>query len=303
MEMAVGYYKRKQFSYKRIIIMKAVYLLCLCLLAVSCSTQQKETTTNNQQQIIQKDTIMAAEKFNIEEFNKHQKENAWRFTDDYGKEHYLRYIGGGYTEEISTKNNPLVLRCNYYSNGNLKRKGYYFHGNSFNKGIWIDYDEKGNIVKQTDYDEPYKNAPWEKIKAYMESKDIDLMDRLTSVSRHMEKKRPMWSISWSTKKINAYGGEVLMNEEIDGNTGEILLIYENCYFLDPPGGTPPCEKIIYDARKPEKPQSNEKKTLGTPYKSVSEIPADVHQIYKGIAYNKEEWKAFLKTLPWWQRWF
>jgi len=275
---------------------KAIYL-CL-LLASLCRGQETGTTNNQQQQTIQKDTIMATAKFNIEEFNKHQKENVWRFTDEYGYKHYLRYIGGGYMEEISEKNNPMTLKYGYYLDGALKYKGLRFKGSEFPKGVWTYYDEKGNIKKQVDYDKPYVNCPWEKLKAYMESKEIDLMDWQTGVSRSTDSPY-IWYIKWNTKRHDENNLEVIRHEEIDGNTGEVLLIYEHCYTIDPSEEFP-CKKVIlYDAKNP-KPK---KKRLGTPYTSVEEIPAGVYQVYKGVAYNKEDWKAFLKTLPWWERWF
>jgi len=260
-------YRKKLFAVRR--IMKAVYLLCLSLLTVLCSGQEKDTL--NQQTTSQKDTIMATTKFDIKEFNKHQKDGGWSFTDEYGKEHYLRDVGEEYWEKISTENNPLVLNFGYYPSGTLKYKGLDYHGNGIPIGVWTEYDEKGNIVKQTDYDEPYKGFPWEKLKAYMESKDIDLMDPLTSVSRS-DTPPFVWSISWDTKRLNDYGAQAIMNEKIDGNTGEVLLIYESCYTMDGIEGMPPCKKIIYDSKKPKK----------------------VYREYKGRKfYSEQEWKDFV----------
>jgi len=109
---------------------KAVYL-CL-LLAILCSGQETGTT-NDQQQTIQKDTIMAVAKFNVEEFNKHEERNTWEFTDGYGYKHYQRKDSEGYREEISEKNNPFILKCGYYPDGALKLKGLRFKEMNFLK--------------------------------------------------------------------------------------------------------------------------------------------------------------------------
>ena len=247
---------------------KAVYL-CLSLLAVSCSGQ--ETTKNNQQQITQKDTIM--ETFNIEEFNKHQWGGQWQFTDKDGNTiRQIKGSNGGYiVETVSSDKDIFVPYKAFYPTCELKQKGLEFHGGGFNKGIWREYDEKGNIVKQTDYDEPYKNFPWEKIKAYMESKDIDLMDRFTRVYRNNKNNHPTWSIRWDTKNMDNYGRKIWMNEEIDGNTGEVILIYES-YFGDEPILGVPSKKIIYD----------------------SKAPKEVYREYKGRKfYSEQEWKDFV----------
>jgi len=107
-----------------------------------------------------------------------------------------------------------------------------------------------------DYDEPYVNYPWEKLKAYMESKEIDLIDWQTKVFRRIDKYKgndfPVWHIEWNTKRRDENNLEVIRHEEIDGNTGEVLLIYEHCYTIDPSEEFP-CKKVIlYDAKNPKR---------------------------------------------------
>ncbi|WP_051940302.1 hypothetical protein [Stenoxybacter acetivorans] len=191
---------------------------------------------------------MIIERFDIEEFNKHQKNREWNFTDK--EENRIRQIKHGeegYIVEITNNKEIFTMGKYFYPNGILAQKGLYFWSGGFNKGIWTDYDERGNIVEQTDYDAPYKNYPWEKIKAHMESKGADLLDPFTHVSRENENNHPMWYISWLTQGFDKSGNQMIRNEEIDGNTGKVLLIY-NVYYYEPTDGIPPPEKeIIYDA--------------------------------------------------------
>jgi hypothetical protein len=248
---------------------KAVYL-CFSLLAVSCGGQEKKTdpVIDTQKKIIQKDTVM--EKFNIEEFNKHQENGEWNFTDN--EENHVRQIKDreeGYSVEISNNKNIFDIKKYFYTNGVLAQKALQFHGNAFVKGIVTDYDKQGNIIKQTDYDAPFKNYPWEKIKAYMESKNIDLLDPFTQVYRNNENNHPEWHLEWDTKELDKNGNQILMNEEIDGNTGKVLLIYESYFGERVPGE--PGQKILYDAGAEKKKQSS------------------VYKTCKGKDYTEAEW--------------
>lgn len=114
--------------------MKKILLVSIYLFCTFCQGQEKLECLekiNKQLFIESRDTVM--EKFNIQEFNKHQKNGSWTFKKN-NAEYYLRKVQDEYWVEISTKNNPFILKCNYYLNGNIKIKGLIFHGNDFTKG-------------------------------------------------------------------------------------------------------------------------------------------------------------------------
>ncbi|TWP30829.1 hypothetical protein ETU08_02155 [Apibacter muscae] len=205
-------------------------ILFFSLLSIVCSCQKQETSTSietiSSTPIQPKDSLIG--KFNIQEFNKHQKNNEWEYTKD-NKDFFLRDVQDEYWMEVSEKNNPFILRINYYLNGNRKLKALSFHANGFTKGLVVEYNEKGNITKQTDYDAPYKDYPWEKVKVWMESKNIDLLDPLTRVWREIDNDKPIWYISWDTKKLDKYSNQIIQNVEINGKTGEIIKEYTSSF--------------------------------------------------------------------------
>ncbi|WP_165605766.1 hypothetical protein [Flavivirga aquatica] len=52
----------------------------------------------------------------------------------------------------------------------MKLTGEFFP-NDFEKGIWKEYDEEGNLIKETDYDAPYKYT-WEDILSFIKKRGI-----------------------------------------------------------------------------------------------------------------------------------
>ncbi|TWP30830.1 hypothetical protein ETU08_02160 [Apibacter muscae] len=202
--------------------MKFLAIFLFTLLLSSCQRQETSTSIETifSTPIQPKDSLMG--NFNIQKFNKHQKNDEWEYIDKDGNEIRETYIeGDGYVVDINYLKYPFSTYKFFNTKGIIKTKGNYFHGNGFNKGIWTDYDEKGNIIKQTDYDAPYKDYPWEKVRVWMESKNIDLMDPLTSVGRNNDNDKPIWYISWSIP-LNEVGTQTTYNVEIDGKTGKII---------------------------------------------------------------------------------
>lgn len=65
------------------------------------------------------------------------------------------YMGKGYYE--FRKNQYFSISKVYYANGNIKKKGLCFiYSGIFEKGVWYNFDEAGNLTDSIDYDEPYK---------------------------------------------------------------------------------------------------------------------------------------------------
>ena len=60
------------------------------------------------------------------------------------------------TFRLTYKNSYFKIIKVYNNNGDIKLKGIGFNGNAFQKGIWYEFDEQGNLIKEIDYDKPYK---------------------------------------------------------------------------------------------------------------------------------------------------
>ncbi|WP_146106073.1 hypothetical protein [Apibacter adventoris] len=234
----------------------------------SCQGQERKNRLleATAKQPIPNDTI--TERFNIDEFNKHQKNGSWLFTKN-NQEYFVRKVKDEYWIEISRKDNPFILKCNYYLNGNIKIRGLIFHGNAFTKGIVVDYDERGNIIKQTDYDAPYKDFPWEKVKLWLENRKVNLLDPFTRVWRENENNHPIWYLSWDTKEFDKYGNQIIQEIELDGRTGKLLKETTHTF-----------GEYIPEEYKNDLDKKEDKKTSSN------------YKTYEGKDYTREEWEEF-----------
>ena len=139
------------------------------------------------------------------------------YTDSMG---YVVYIGkndDGYLKTKRRKESLFGEYRYYFLNGNLKESGeYYFQ--DFHCRIWKEYDEKGNLLKETDMDKPYKKYSWQNILAFAKKRNIDLYDDQTFVDRDInESNIPYWNISWLDKDEGFF-----RDIAIDARNGHII---------------------------------------------------------------------------------
>lgn len=105
-----------------------------------------------------------------------------------------------YVEESLSPNAYFGLYREFYLDGKIKKKGVYFL-NGFNKGVWETYDEDGRVIDRIDYDEPYKQYPWEVIEEFCNQHKINLFDERTSIARRKNEKGDyVWIIIWDNPK-------------------------------------------------------------------------------------------------------
>ena len=139
------------------------------------------------------------------------------YTDSMG---YVVYIGknnDGYLKTKRRKESLFGEYRYYFLNGNLKESGEYYFQN-FHCGIWREYDEKGNLLKETDMDKPYKKYSWQNILAFAKKRNIDLYDDQTFVDRDInESNIPYWNISWLDKDEGFF-----RDIAIDARNGHII---------------------------------------------------------------------------------
>lgn len=121
----------------------------------------------------------------------------------------------------------------FYNNKSIKQKGLQFNlntGSSFLKGSWYEFDESGKLIKETDYDKPFKFT-FEDILKLCEKENITV-DKgpilqstgwHTTISRGLENNHPYWSIEWLKKP------DILEKITLDGITGKVVSRTERQY--------------------------------------------------------------------------
>lgn len=210
--------------------MKKILILALFISIVSCNGQKHKNETNKKLKENQISKNEKMKKFDIELFNKNQENGEWNFVDDKGN--HVRAIkdqNDGYILETTINQDYFNLYEYFHINGNLAQQGKEFHGGGFNKGVWTKYDDIGNKVEEVDYDIPYKNFPWEKVKEYLENKKVNLKDNYTKVWREENEDGIFWMISWDSKTLSERGTQTINNIVIDVKTGKLVKEYTTIY--------------------------------------------------------------------------
>ncbi|SHM01007.1 hypothetical protein [Chryseobacterium contaminans] len=126
----------------------------------------------------------------------------------------------------SSQNSFFSVYKEYYPNKLIKIKGLQLNINSrysFKKGFWYEFDEKGNLIKETDYDIPFKFT-FEDILKFCKNKriKIDKGPILQSTGWHnkifrdLENGHPVWEIEHLKKS------DLVEIIKLDGITGKVL---------------------------------------------------------------------------------
>jgi len=136
-------------------------------------------------------------------------------------------IGIAYSE--CHKDQYFYISKVYYPSGNIKEKGLYFLYGGFEKGVWYNFDEQGNLTDSIDHDEPYKFT-FEQVlefarKEGIEYRKFDVEYELSSPEIytklyryfHNYYKKHVWLVRhWNQKQRK------LERIIIDGMTGEVI---------------------------------------------------------------------------------
>ncbi|QKX07085.1 hypothetical protein HN014_19920 [Aquimarina sp. TRL1] len=179
--------------------------------------------------------------FDIEAYNKKKKNPG--YDGYYLKDStYIRQFDAGgdgiymnYIEVITHPTNFFQEYRVFHHNGKIKIDGLKFF-NDFEKGIWKEYDEQGNLVKETDYDAPYKFT-WENVLKLIKERKIDMSHEQFQVNRsfgfgteNIGKKtgRPFWAITYHKSEENMLLGVII----IDGITGKIIKEFDEPYPIE-----------------------------------------------------------------------
>jgi len=176
--------------------MKQLLLITLTIVFTSCNAQ--------------KTTIM--KKFDIEKFNKNKNSlNRHIDTLDNGTIIEQTEYVDEYTETIKIKGDYIEKYRRYYKSGVISLEGEYFE-NDFQKGIWKEYNKKGNLIKETNYDKGY-NYTWEDLLKLLKEREVNVKDTNNTTIR---KDDGEWWIYYVK-------GLYIYNIRINGKTGKITL--------------------------------------------------------------------------------
>ncbi len=197
-------------------ILKYVLLL---VLFIHCKAQ------NNTQKTTQMKT------FDIETFEKNKNHlNEYKFIDNDSTVTIQSDDDYEYYETINPKKSFFQTINRYYKNGKIKLEGEIFE-HFFQKGTWKEYDEQGHLIKETDYDAPYKFT-WEDILKLIKDRKLDMNAYGFEVSRSFgfgrqeeTTEEPFWAITHNISEEDMLLGVII----IDGVTGKIIKEYNEPY--------------------------------------------------------------------------
>ena len=132
-----------------------LYTLCLLLLiaSLSCVAQKNKKTT----------TMKTTERFDVQYYKKIIKEKntyesatSAQYVERNGTETYVSFNDDGFVlQEIKPFTYEMIVR-NYYKNSIIKSKGKFLCHSSVKIGIWREYDNQGNLIKETDEDKKFE---------------------------------------------------------------------------------------------------------------------------------------------------
>ena len=132
-----------------------LYTLCLLLLIASqsCVAQKNKKTT----------TMKTTERFDVQyyksiikEKNSYEGATSAQYVERNGTETYVSFNEDGFVlQEIKPFTYEMIVK-NYYKNCILKSKGKFLCHSSVKIGIWREYDNQGNLIKETDEDKKFE---------------------------------------------------------------------------------------------------------------------------------------------------
>ena len=132
-----------------------LYTLCLLLLiaSLSCVAQKNKKTT----------TMKTTERFDVQYYksiikkkNSYEGATSAQYVERNGTETYVSFNDDGFVlQEIKPFTYEMIVR-NYYKNSIIKSKGKFLCHSSVKIGIWREYNNQGNLIKETDEDKKFE---------------------------------------------------------------------------------------------------------------------------------------------------
>lgn len=180
-----------------------LYTLCLLLLIASqsCVAQKNKKTT----------TMKTTERFDVQyyksiikEKNSYEGATSAQYVERNGTETYVSFNDDGFVlQEIKPFTYEMIVR-NYYKNCIIKSKGKFLCHSSVKIGIWREYDNQGNLIKETDEDKKFEKLRLKPINILRWLEHEGYIDRKTGKGQErFVKKGDEPSIRISFGKISA----------------------------------------------------------------------------------------------------
>ena len=92
----------------------------------------------------------------IKEKNSYEGATSVQYVERNGTETYVSFNDDGFVlQEIKPFTYEMIVR-NYYKNSIIKSKGKFLCHSSVKIGIWREYDNQGNLIKETDEDKKFE---------------------------------------------------------------------------------------------------------------------------------------------------
>ena len=140
----------------------------------------------------------------IKEKNSYEGATSAQYVERNGTETYVSFNDDGFVlQEIKPFTYEMIVR-NYYKNCIIKSKGKFLCHSSVKIGIWREYDNQGNLIKETDEDKKFEKLRLKPINILRWLEHEGYIDRKTGKGQEkLVKQGDAPSISISFGKISA----------------------------------------------------------------------------------------------------
>ena len=134
--------------------MKHLILILLTALYCTCCNAQKDKEAT---------TMKTTERFDVQYYksiikkkNSYEGATSAQYVERNGTETYVSFNDDGFVlQEIKPFTYEMIVK-NYYKNCILKSKGKLLCHSSVKIGIWREYDNQGDLIKETDEDKKFE---------------------------------------------------------------------------------------------------------------------------------------------------
>ena len=152
--------------------------------------------------------------FDIETFNKNKVQTQYNFITKDSTLYNQSEDYDEYLEIINEKDSPFEIQNTYYKTGIIQMEVYRY-SNDFIINM-KEYDQQGTLIKETDYDKPFKFT-FKDILKFIKKRNIDMNGDYFEITRGSNEKGCSWTIFWEKEDKTA-----IKRINIDGITGKII---------------------------------------------------------------------------------
>jgi len=173
---------------------------------------------------------MAKDKFDIKRFREQAKNNEVAYTDSKGNQVREMETPAAFIQKQFDGSGSYIYQREYNKEGKLAKEGYLAKvaKQEIPVGTWTSYDLKGKVTETKNHEEGYQ-VTFTNVLDICQKRNIDLTDRLSSLTKSKPGERPMWVIGWNSmparsekKSANDRSPDTRMEIiVVDGVTGDI----------------------------------------------------------------------------------